>query len=121
MNANPGERPTSNELHDTLKLWYGAIRGYKVEKREYGGKDIKAIFEEADKEIANIVTSYKANPDAIYASRAFSFSNLPKPVNSSVITSYLDEEENGDSQLCELGVASSSLSNDVLVNNNDLE
>jgi serine/threonine protein kinase len=90
MNANPDERPTANELHDTLSYWYSAIRGYRVEKREYEGKDVKAIFEEADKEIPNISTSYKTNSDAIYGSKAFSFSNLPKPVNSSMIT---NEEE----------------------------
>ncbi|GBB88976.1 hypothetical protein RclHR1_01560012 [Rhizophagus clarus] len=108
MNANPDERPSSTELHDILKLWYSAIRDYEVENS--GGKDIKTIFDEADKEIPNILTSYKTN--AIYASRAFSFNNLPKPVNSSMITSYINEEENyEDTQLRELEVTSSSLPN----------
>ena len=58
------------------------------------GRDIKEAFEEADKEIPNISTSYKKNPDAVYTSRAFTFSNLPKPVNSSLMNSYLEEYEN---------------------------
>ncbi|PKC65721.1 hypothetical protein RhiirA1_460703 [Rhizophagus irregularis] len=64
-------------------------------KEEYGykGKEIKAAFEEADKEILNISTSYEKNTDAVYTSRAFSFSNLlSKPVNSSIITSYINNE-----------------------------
>ena len=37
--------------------------------------------------------SYKNDPDAIYTSRVFTFNNLTKPINSSIITSYLNEEE----------------------------
>ncbi|GBC46678.2 kinase-like domain-containing protein [Rhizophagus irregularis DAOM 181602=DAOM 197198] len=74
-------------------------------------KEIEALFEEADKEIPNISTSYEKNPDAIYTSRLFTLTNLTKPVNSSLITSYLDDEENSkdcqDSQLFDLEVSSS--------------
>ncbi|CAB5361026.1 unnamed protein product [Rhizophagus irregularis] len=52
------------------------------------------MFEKADKEIPNISTSYEKNPDAIYTSRLFTFSNLTKPVNSSIITDYLNDKEN---------------------------
>ncbi|GBC21838.2 kinase-like domain-containing protein [Rhizophagus irregularis DAOM 181602=DAOM 197198] len=69
------------------------------EKFGYKGKEIKAIFDEANKEIPNISTSYEKIPDAIYTSREFTFSNLPKPVNSSIITSCLEvEEDNKDCQ-----------------------
>ena len=55
------------------------------------------MFEEADKEIPNISTSYDKDPDAVYTSRLFTFSDLPKPVNSSIITtSYLDQEEDNE-------------------------
>ena len=54
------------------------------------------MFEEADKEIPDISTLHEKDPDAIYTSRAFTFSNLPKPVNSSVITAYLNDEENNE-------------------------
>ena len=64
------------------------------EKFGYKGKEIKAMFEEADKEIPNISTSYEKDPDAIYTSRLFTFKNLSKPINSSIITSYLDDENN---------------------------
>ncbi|CAB4430450.1 unnamed protein product [Rhizophagus irregularis] len=68
------------------------------------------MFEEADKEIPNISISYEKNPDVIYTSRLFTFNNLTKPINSSLITSYLDEENNKDcqdSQLFDLEVSSS--------------
>ena len=38
-------------------------------------------------------TSYNKNPDAVYTSRAFTFGNLPKPINSSLITLYLKNYE----------------------------
>ncbi|EXX53030.1 Cdc15p [Rhizophagus irregularis DAOM 197198w] len=98
MNANSNQRPTASELDDILSFWYFSSRGDKeypeVEKFGYKGKVIRAIFEEADKEIPNISTSYEKNPDAIYTSRLFTFNNLTKPINSSLITSYLDDEEN---------------------------
>ncbi|GBB89529.1 hypothetical protein RclHR1_16230002 [Rhizophagus clarus] len=115
MNANSNQRPTATELYDIIYFWDDCIKGsvYYQEKEEYGykGKEVKAAFKEADKEIPNISTSYKKNPDAIYTSRLFTFNNLTKPVNSSIITSYLDIEENNkdnqDSQLVDLEVSSS--------------
>ncbi|CAB5322751.1 unnamed protein product [Rhizophagus irregularis] len=111
MNANPDQRPTVNELYKILDFWYSSCRingysEYYQEKEEFGykGKEIKAIFEKADKEIPNISTSYEINPDAIYTSRVFTYSNLPKPINSSIITSYLDEDSK-DSKLFDLEVS----------------
>ncbi|RGB32996.1 kinase-like domain-containing protein [Rhizophagus diaphanus] len=102
MSAIPNQRPTAAELYDILDSWYDSSKGGYQNKEKFGykGKEIKAIFDEADKEIPNISTSYEKNPDAIYTSRVFTFSNLPKPVNSSIITSYLndDDEENKDCQ-----------------------
>ena len=75
--------------------WYIKFWNYREkEKFGYKGKEIKAIFEEADKVIPNISTSYEKDPDAIYTSRLFTFSNLTKPINSPIITSYLNEENN---------------------------
>ncbi|CAG8523683.1 7257_t:CDS:2, partial [Funneliformis mosseae] len=80
------------------------------DKKKYGyyGKEIKEAFEEADKEIPNISILRKANPDAVYTNRAFSFENLTKPINSSLIISYLEKDENNedfqDSQLIELEI-----------------
>ena len=46
-------------------------------------------------EIPNISTSYEKDSEAIYTSRAFTFNNsLTKPINSSIITSYINDEEN---------------------------
>ncbi|RGB37005.1 kinase-like domain-containing protein [Rhizophagus diaphanus] len=108
-------------------FWDNSLRSNE-EKEEFGykGKEIKALFEEANKEIPNISTSYEKHPDAIYTSRLFTFNNLTKPVNSSLITSYLDDEENSkdcqDSKLFDLEVSSSlqlkdDNSNEVDVNN----
>jgi len=102
MDANSYERPTAGELHDILEFWYNSVY-YSVydddendddEKFGYKREEVNAAFKEADKEILNISTSYEKNSDAVYTSRAFTFSKLlPKPVNSSIITSYVNDEE----------------------------
>ncbi|CAB5321361.1 unnamed protein product [Rhizophagus irregularis] len=106
MSAIPNQRPTADELYNILEFWHNAFMDnnqYEV-KFGYEGKEIKAVFGEADKEIPNISTTYEKNPDAIYTSRVFTFSNLPKPMNPSIITSYLDENNKGcqDSMLINL-------------------
>ncbi|UZO13214.1 uncharacterized protein OCT59_004718 [Rhizophagus irregularis] len=126
MNAIPNQRPTADELRDILNVWrwvcdcedYGS---YWKEKYDFKGKEIKTIFEEADKEIPNISTTYEKNPDAIYTSRLFTFNNLSKPINSSIITSYLNEEDNKDcqdSQLLDLEVSSSFQSREIIDDEN---
>jgi len=99
MNANPDQRPIADKLYDILSFWSMSSKGYKdyQEKEESGhkGKEIKAMFDEADREIPNISTSYEKNPDAVYTSRVLTFSNLSKPINSPIVTSYLDEEDKG--------------------------
>jgi serine/threonine protein kinase len=96
MSANSNERPTADELHEIFQYWISSIRDDTDEEEKFGykSKEIKKMFEEADKEIPNISTSYKKNSNAIYSSRAFTFSNLlPNPVNSSNIDSHVDNEE----------------------------
>src|SRR5688572_22500068 len=96
MNAIPNQRPTANELDEILGFWCNSFGSsyQEVEIFGYKRKEIVTIFKEANKEIPNISASYEKDPDAVYTSRVFTFNNLPKPVNSSVITSYLNEEEN---------------------------
>jgi serine/threonine protein kinase len=91
MNANPNERPTADELISTFGFWYDSITDNNYEEKfGYKGEEIKAAFEEADTEIPNISTLYEKDSNAIYTSRAFTFSNLlPKPVN---VTSCINEE-----------------------------
>src|SRR6266536_3058890 len=50
MNANSNQRPTANELFDILDFWRGSsYKNYQEEEKfGYKGKEIKAIFEEAD-------------------------------------------------------------------------
>ncbi|EXX62505.1 Cdc15p [Rhizophagus irregularis DAOM 197198w] len=114
MNANSNQRPTASELCDIIYFCANSIEEYYQEKEIFGykGEEIKVLFEEANKEIPNISTSYEKNPDAIYTSRLFTFNNLTKPINSSLITSYLDDDEENnkdcqDSQLFDLEVSSS--------------
>ncbi|CAB5381694.1 unnamed protein product [Rhizophagus irregularis] len=68
-------------------------------------------LKKANKEIPNISTLHEKDPDAIYTSRAFTFKNLLKPINSTFIaTIYLNEEDNEgcqDSQLAGLEISSS--------------
>ncbi|CAB4474500.1 unnamed protein product [Rhizophagus irregularis] len=108
MNADPNQRPTANELYEILGCWY---EYYDNEKYGYKGKEVRIAFEEADKEIPNISALYEKDPDAIYTSRAFTFKNLSKPINSSfIVTTYLNEEDNEgcqDSQLVDLEISSS--------------
>ncbi|GBB85305.1 hypothetical protein RclHR1_11870006 [Rhizophagus clarus] len=87
MNANPNQRPTANESDEMLNYWnYLRIMKNMVTKE----KRLESYLKEADKELPNISTSYEKNSDAIYASRAFTFNKLSKPINSSFIT--LNEE-----------------------------
>ncbi|EXX78503.1 Pkh1p [Rhizophagus irregularis DAOM 197198w] len=123
MNANSNERPTAGELYNIFVFWCNSNKGKKDEEENFGykGEEIRAAFEEADKEIPNISTLYKKNSDAVYTSRAFTFSNLlPKPVNSSIITSYINEENNKDcdSQLVDLEVSNSIKLRDTTVDEN---
>jgi serine/threonine protein kinase len=99
MNANPNERPIAKELEDIFVFWYHSIRGANEETEEfnYKGKEIRIAFEEADREIPNISMIFEKNSDAIYTSRAFTFSSLlSKPINSSIITLYINDEENNE-------------------------
>ncbi|CAG8550990.1 5709_t:CDS:2, partial [Funneliformis mosseae] len=102
-----GSWDMSAKYFSELKAHWDICQDEFKDTKEYGyyGKEIKEAFEEADKEIPNISLSRNNNPDAIYTSRAFKFKNLTKPINSSLITSYLEKDENNeDSQLIELEI-----------------
>src|SRR5205809_1746607 len=68
MNANSDQRPTADELCNVIYFWFKSTNHYyeNQEKEEFGYKEeeIKAMFDEADKEIPNISTSFEKNPDA---------------------------------------------------------
>ncbi|GES80950.1 kinase-like domain-containing protein [Rhizophagus clarus] len=108
LNANPDQRPTANKLHSILYYWYYCIFDIEnfpypedfQERFGYNLEEVRRKFEKADQKIAKISTLYKKNPDAIYTSRGFTFSNLPKPTNSSIITSYINNDKDyHDSEL----------------------
>ncbi|EXX67406.1 hypothetical protein RirG_114670 [Rhizophagus irregularis DAOM 197198w] len=87
MDANPNERPTTKELRNIFDFWDVSIGGSsygKVEKFGYKRKEIKAAFEEVDKKIPNISTSYEKNSDAVYTSRALWLSINRLEVSNSI-------------------------------------
>jgi serine/threonine protein kinase len=95
MNDNPEQRPTASELWNILNFWHECIEYSKYQEEEkfgYKGKEIKAMFEEADKKIPKISISYEKNPEAIYTSRVFS--NLANPTNPHINTHLCLSNEN---------------------------
>ena len=73
MNTNSYQRPTATELYEILDFWDDCM------------------------EKSYISISHEKDPEAIYtSSRAFTFRNLPKPINSSIITPYLNDDENNN-------------------------
>ena len=97
MNVWINERPTAEELWNILKFWYYSVKDsisyQETEKFGYKEKELKLYLRKQIKRY-QISPSYEKNSDAIYTSRTFKFTNmLPKPVNSSIITSYFNNEE----------------------------
>ncbi|GES74546.1 kinase-like domain-containing protein [Rhizophagus clarus] len=93
MNAHPKERPTAKDLEWIFYFWSSS--GDRTEHSGHKKKEIQVAFEEADKEIPNISTSYEKDSDAVYTSRAFAFSNsLPEPSNSYFLTAHINNREN---------------------------
>ncbi|CAB5190431.1 unnamed protein product [Rhizophagus irregularis] len=101
MNANSNQRPTANELHELLYFWRDSINFYDkkypvVEKFGYKEKEINSIFKQANSVKLTNTNAYEKVPDVLYNSRVFTFNNLPKPINSSIIITYLNDDENKD-------------------------
>ncbi|CAB4494512.1 unnamed protein product [Rhizophagus irregularis] len=89
MNSNPKQRPKADELNKILIFWYHSING---EMFSHKGSEVETIFEEADREIPSIPTSYGKNTNiVVHTSQIFSFRNLPNPSNSSIVNSYFEE------------------------------
>ncbi|RHZ83340.1 hypothetical protein Glove_97g102 [Diversispora epigaea] len=73
-------RPTFDELHEKFKKYYSDYKNFdnnneitiQIKKSEEPSKNLT---------IPTTPTNYKTHPQAIYTSRLFSFSNLPKPIN----------------------------------------
>ncbi|CAB4430431.1 unnamed protein product [Rhizophagus irregularis] len=118
-----GKPPFHKRRHDTT-LALEICNGLRPEFGKGTPEVYKKLAYKSDKEIPNISTSYEKHPDAIYTSRLFTFNNLTKPINSSLITSYLDDEENNkdcqDSQLFDLEVSSSLQLKDDNSNEDDV-
>ncbi|GBB99577.1 hypothetical protein RclHR1_03570005 [Rhizophagus clarus] len=94
--AEIDNRPTTNELHQLLKKWVYELRkvknveGWKsneicsqVDECNKLGKKKFEISKSSKGKSDNIQT----HPQAIYTSRLLNFKNLPKPVNSSDLSS----------------------------------
>ncbi|RGB44027.1 hypothetical protein C1646_748990, partial [Rhizophagus diaphanus] len=78
-------RPTAKELYQTLSCY----KGYNNEIR-FQIKECDKIRKEKFKNRSNEdkSKSFKTHPQAIYTSRLLNFKNLPKPVNSSDLSSF---------------------------------
>ncbi|GBC22208.1 uncharacterized protein OCT59_024065 [Rhizophagus irregularis] len=95
-------RPTTKELYQLLKKWNVEIKNIKDgkdgENSENGdNSEIYFQIKECDKiskeKFKNRLNedkskSFKTHPQAIYTSRLLNFKNLPKPVNSSDLSSF---------------------------------
>src|ERR1043166_6986135 len=93
MNADPNQRPNVDELKKTLLIWYYSIYNEIIGYKE---KKIKTTFEEANKQIQDTSSLYENDSNTTCnTSQVFTFNNLPKPINSSTITSYLEEDNEG--------------------------
>ncbi|POG69191.1 kinase-like domain-containing protein [Rhizophagus irregularis DAOM 181602=DAOM 197198] len=100
-------RPTTKELYQLLKKWYVEIKNIKNSENSededskngsnsqnseiyFQIKECDKIRKEKFKNRSNDdkSKSFKPHPQAIYTSRLLNFKNLPKPVNSSDLSSF---------------------------------
>ncbi|POG63013.1 hypothetical protein GLOIN_2v1690518 [Rhizophagus irregularis DAOM 181602=DAOM 197198] len=82
-------RPTTKELYQTLNRWYNGTDNQNSEIY-FQIKECDKTREEKfkNKSNENKSKSFKTHPQAIYTSRLLNFKNLPKPVNSSNLSSF---------------------------------
>jgi len=88
--ADPEKRPTADEILKIITFWKDAIEynisSYSEEQLDEL-KEIRKIFEEADKKPFNPSTIMATvHPNAVYTSRLLNFTKLPQPVNSNKVT-----------------------------------
>ncbi|UZO01765.1 uncharacterized protein OCT59_020276 [Rhizophagus irregularis] len=97
-------RPTTKELYQVLKKWYDEIEDIEDNHEDHEDhednkdnseiwsqiKECDKIREEKFRNRSNEDKSknFKTHPQAIYTSRLLNFKNLPKPVNSSDLSSF---------------------------------
>ncbi|CAB4414750.1 unnamed protein product [Rhizophagus irregularis] len=97
--AEIGNRPTTKELYQVLNEWGDEIKYIDSEDSEDSEdnseicsqiKECDRIRKEKFKNRSNEDKSknFKTHPQAIYTSRLLNFKNLPKPVNSSDLSSF---------------------------------
>jgi serine/threonine protein kinase len=84
--AEMENRPTTKELYQTLNKWnnheYSELNSQIRECDEIGKKKFK------NRSIKDKSKNIQTHPQAIYTSRLLNFKNLPKPVNSSDLSSF---------------------------------
>jgi serine/threonine protein kinase len=89
-------RPTAKELHQKLTKWYDEIKNSKNSENNQNSEiysQIKMCDEIGEKKFESRSSKDKpkniqTHPQAIYTSRLLNFKNLPKPVNSSDLSSF---------------------------------
>ena len=85
MDANPDDRPTTDEIYKTIKSWYDVL--VVRFNGELDDDPIRNEFEKMDniKFDPSTITA-TVHPNAVYTSRLLKFTNLPQPVNSNTVT-----------------------------------
>ena len=90
-------RPTTKELYQALNKWDDEIRNRSTNSQNSQNSEIYHQTNECDKireekfknrSNEDKSKSFKTHPQAIYTSRLLNFKNLPKPVNSSDLSSF---------------------------------
>ena len=90
-------RPTALELSQVLYRWDDVMRGTIVDDEIYSqGKEYDRIRENKLRSNKNRPKDIQTHPQAFYTSRLLNFKNLPKPVNSSDLSSYQMTNKSGN-------------------------
>ena len=93
--AEAENRPTALELFQVLRKWYHEMNGYSgviySQAEEYD-----RIRENKSRSNKNRPKNIQTHPQAFYTSRLLNFKNLPKPVNSSDLSSFQMTNKSGN-------------------------
>ncbi|CAG8595512.1 15708_t:CDS:2 [Funneliformis mosseae] len=85
------------DLKEILSYWYDCVYEKDEQKLDDIAKEIRAAFEKVNEEIPKFIV--KSNISNVYKSSLLKYSNLPKPVNSSLISTYISDSTQIDLNL----------------------
>ncbi|CAB5208297.1 unnamed protein product [Rhizophagus irregularis] len=89
LDANPLNRPTANEIKESLKGWYNEFYDQiELQKQIKEADEINDSLPTSSIPSTNLGLTYETHSEAVYTSRLLNFNNLPEPKNSD---DYYDE------------------------------